>query len=412
MLTRREFLQASGAAIAAGAVLPSFLTRAAWAADAGGGTSAYGPDTILVVVQMQGGNDGLNTVVPYGLDGYREARPAIGIADSEVLPLTDEIGLHPAMSQLYDRYQAGQVAIVQGVSYPNPDLSHFRATDIWLSAVPDHVEKNGWLADYLAANPAATANPLYAASVTDTLSNAFAGKGVLVPAIPSIPAYQLRTDPRYPNDRDNKLNFARWVAAQDYGTAPLQKWVANTMGTAISTSEAVQAIASGATTAVDYPRFALANSLKIVAQLMAGGLGTRVYYVLFGGFDTHTSQPKQQAALLGGFSDSVEAFLQDVAGLGIADNVLLLTFSEFGRRVNENASQGTDHGTAAPMFAIGPRVKGGLYGDHPSLTALDENKNLNFGIDFRAVYSTALAGWLGADAESVLGQRFENVGFV
>ncbi|MEA2642902.1 MAG: hypothetical protein QOF51_4296 [Chloroflexota bacterium] len=414
MVTRRQFIQRSGAGFAAGAVLPSFFSRAVWAAEANGSAGPYGNDTILVVVQMQGGNDGLNTVVPYGVDGYHEARPAIGFKDSEVLPLTDRIGLHPSMTALRDLYQAGQVAIIQGVGYPNQsqNLSHFRATDIWLSAAPDRYENNGWLGDYLAAEGAGQTNPLYAASVTDTLSHAFTSSGVTVPAIGSVGTYQFRTDARYPNDRQSKLGFVQWAASQDYSASPLEEWIARTTSAAITTSENVQAIVKNYQTDVNYPRFSLGNSLKTVAQLMSGNMGTRVYYVSFGGFDTHSNERNTHANLLGGMSDSIAAFLQDTERLGIRDRIVLMTFSEFGRRVGENASQGTDHGTAAPMFVVGSRVKGGLYGDQPSLTALDDNKNLKYGVDFRSVYGTALENWLGADQQATLGARYENVGFI
>ncbi len=174
----------------------------------------------------------------------------------------------------------------------------------------------------------------------------------------------------------------------------------------------VQQAAQAYSSDVDYPTFPLGNSLKTVAQLIAGDLGTRIYFVAFGGFDTHAAQPETHARLLGGFSDSVDAFLQDVEGMGYGNRVLLMTFSEFGRRVQENGSRGTDHGTAAPMFVIGPQVKGGLYGEHPSLLDLDDNRNLRFAIDFRAVYGTVLEGWLGADQQSTLGARYENIGFV
>ena len=414
MVTRREFLQRSGLALAAGAILPDVFRQLTPVIEAKGVTSSYGDDTILIVVQMQGGNDGLNTVVPFGIDGYHDARPTIGIKDSDVLLLSDTIGLHPAMTALHDLYQAGQVAIVQGVGYPGQSetLSHFRATDIWLSGAPDRYETNGWLADYLAATDDAVTDPLFAASVTDTLSHALTGRGITVPNVTSIPAYQVRTDPRYANDRATKLGYVEWASAQDYSKSPLQDWIARTTATAVTTSENVQAVVKGYSTEVEYPKFSLATSLQTVAQLLSGAMGTRIYFVTFGGFDTHANQPNQHANLLGGLSNSVAAFLQDAARFGIADRILLLTFSEFGRRVHENGSQGTDHGTAAPMFVIGSRVKGGLYGDHPSLTDLDANKNLKYAIDFRSVYGTVLEGWLGADQEAVFGTRYESVGFI
>lgn len=409
MVTRREFLRTSGIALSASALLPSFLGRVAWAAREGV-ASRYGQDTILVVIQMGGGNDGLNTVIPYGIDGYRQARSAMGIAESDVLPLTGQVGLHPEMGRLHDLYQAGQVAIVQGVGYENPNLSHFRATDIWLTAAPDTYETSGWLADYLAWTTEDDGNPTYAISVTQGLSRALYGNGIAVPSIASLQAYQFRTDPRYQNDRQARLDYANWVYGLDYSRRPFEQHVARTAATAMASSQRVQDAASAYAGGVEYPAFGLANDLKTVAQLIAGGLGTRVFYVSFGGFDTHSNQPDAHARLLGGFSNSVYAFLQDVAQMGKSDQVMLMTWSEFGRRVSENGSRGTDHGTAGPMIVVGPRVAGGLYGDHPSLTDLDRG-NLKYGVDFRSVYGTAM-GWLGADQQAVLGATYESVGFV
>ncbi len=410
MLTRRDFLKAGTAAAVAAAALPPWVTRAAAATQHAAVGSSYGDGTVLVVVQMSGGNDGLNTVVPYGMDGYRKNRPAIGIASDKVLPLTERVGLHPDMTRLWERYQAGQVAVIQGAGYPEPNLSHFRSTDIWLTAVPDGYSNNGWLGAGLKA--AGAVDPLAAISVTDGLSAAFRGGGINVPAIANVQQYQFRTDPRYPNDRAARLDYVHWIYGQGGSSRPGEAYVANEGATMLTTTQMVQEATAAYQTPVEYPQFALANSLKTVAQLMSANLGTRIYFVQFGGFDTHSNQPNTQARLLGGFSNSVDAFFRDLERAGRADQTLLMTFSEFGRRVQENGSQGTDHGTAAPMFVVGPRVTGGLYGAYPSLTQLDGNKNLNFQVDFRSVYGTVLEGWLGADQAATLGARYETLGFI
>ena len=329
-----------------------------------------------------------------------------------MLPLTDQIGLHPAMGRLQELYQQGRVAIVQGAGYANPILSHFRAMDIWQTAAPDSYESRGWLSNYLATTSFDDGNPMFAASITGELVRALYGNNVSVPTIASMQAYQFRTDTRYSSDRANQLGYASWVYGQDYQSSPLEAHVARTGANAIASSESIQRATSAYAGQVTYPNFPLANSLKTVAQLMAADLGTRIYYVALGGFDTHSAQANNHARLLGGFSDSVATFLQDVEQMGKADRVLMMTFSEFGRRVRENGSIGTDHGTAGPMFVIGSRVKGGLYADHPSLTALDDNRNMRYGVDFRSVYGTALDGWLGADHALALGARYENVGFI
>jgi uncharacterized protein (DUF1501 family) len=409
VLSRRTFLKVGGAAAAGTAILPGFLTRAAHAAQNAAVAGAYGSDTILVVVQMQGGNDGLNTVVPYGLDGYRANRPNIGIGEDKVLPLTERVGLHPEMGKLWERYKAGQVAVVQGAGYPNPNLSHFRATDIWLTAMPDAYTSRGWLGSYL--NGVSTDDPLYAISVTEGLSPAFSGGSLNVPAVANVGQYQFRVDGRYPNDKSAKLDYASWV----YGlptSRPAEFYIAQQGQAMLQSTETVQRAVGSYQTPIEYPNFPLANSLKTVAQLMSADLGTRIFYAQFGGFDTHSNQPNTQARLLGGFSNSVDAFFRDLERVGRAQNVVLMTFSEFGRRVQENASQGTDHGTAGPMFVVGPRVEGGLYASYPSLTDLDGDKNLKYQVDFRSVYGTVIESWLGADQATALGARYENVGFI
>jgi uncharacterized protein (DUF1501 family) len=411
MLTRRAFLWRSGMALTAGAVIPSVFERAAGVAEATQAAGRYGADTILVVVQMGGGNDGLNTVVPYGLDGYRQARPNLAIADSDVLPLDDRLGLHPALGALHRRFQDGQVAIVQGVGYPEPDLSHSRSMQIWQTAAPDRVAADGWLADYVAVVPNA-GDTLFAASVTSGTNPALVGRGVDAATIANLESYRYRPDPKYPNDGDHQEALARRLYALDYGAVPLQAHVARTALRALASSDRVQEAARSYATTVAYPNHPLANSLKTVAQLIAAEVGTRVYSVGFSGFDTHAGQANVHARQLGGFADSVDAFLRDVTDMGKVDRVLLMAFSEFGRRVRENGSQGTDHGTAGPMFLLGTQLSGGLYGAHPSLQALDGNGNLRYGVDFRAVYATAIEGWMGADAQTVLGGRYESVGFV
>ncbi|HEY3116123.1 MAG TPA: DUF1501 domain-containing protein, partial [Chloroflexota bacterium] len=348
------------------------------------------------------------TVVPYGMDGYHRVRAAIGIPDGQALQLTDRVALHPKMTKLFQRYQAGQVAIVQGVGYPKPDLSHFRSTDIWNTGVPDAYTRDGWLADYLAV--ASNPNPLAAVSVTGGLSPALYGRGTTVPAMSSIQAYQFRTETRYPGDRDQRLAYINWVYGLGY--PGLEEYVAETAAGALSSVQQVQDAAAAYQSPVKYPNFPLANSLKTVAQLISANLGTRVYYVSFGGFDTHSNQPNSQPRLLEGLSDSVDAFLQDLEQMGKADPVLLMTWSEFGRRVQENGSQGTDHGTAAPLFVIGHQVQGGLYGEYPSLTQLDGNKNLKYTVDFRSVYATVIGNWLGIDEQAALGARYDKLGFV
>jgi uncharacterized protein (DUF1501 family) len=314
------------------------------------------------------------------------------------------------MGALHSRFQAGQVAIIQGVGYPSPNLSHFRSMEIWHTAVPDAYVNSGWLGRELSA--AGVSDPLAAVSVTDGVSPALGGPGGAAATIPNIGAYAFRTDARYGNDRAPRMNFVRSAYGRAAEGGDLESVIAEAGLGALASTQRVQDRTSGYQPAATYPNFALASNLKTIAQLMLANLGTRIFYTQFGGFDTHSNQPNTHARLLAGFSNSVDAFFKDLEARGTADRVVVMTFSEFGRRVQENGSQGTDHGTAGPMFVVGPAVRGGLYGQYPSLTALDDNRNLNYQVDFRSVYGSALEGWLGVDQQAALGARYERLGFL
>jgi uncharacterized protein (DUF1501 family) len=410
--TRRDFMKMGALFVSIGVTAPAFITRTAEAAPGG----SVLPRT-LVVVQLSGGNDGLNTVAPYSDPKYRELRPSLALQQDELLPLDDRLALHAAMARLHERYARGQVAIIEGVGYPNPNRSHFRSMEIWHTAIPEKFEPSGWIGRYLDANCCGTA-PVSGVEVSNaainigsTLPLSFWTSHVLVPAIGTVNAFQFQTDGEYPDDRQNQLSAIREIYARASSPREYDEFIRNVGRGAIETSERIQQLARTYTPRATYPNDPLSQNLKLIAQLMQADLGTRIYYVALGGFDTHSRQARTHATLLKYFSDGVDAFLNDLEAQGKADDVLILSFSEFGRRARQNGSDGTDHGTAAPMFAIGHRVRGGIHGNAPDLVNLVEG-DLKFEVDFRSVYSTVLEGWLGAKPEPVLGRRYDPVPFL
>ncbi len=395
MLTRRSLLKRS-AMVSLAPTVPGFLSRTAMAAE------PERDSRILVVVQLDGGNDGINTVVPFGDEDYARHRRELRIPTDRVCKLTDRVGLHPAMRPAADMIQDGRLAIVQGVGYPNPDRSHFRSMAIWQTAQPDDPgpEFHGWLGRALdgigAAKPASSPIGPSAVFIGERdLPRALRGRGIVTASFAD-PADLALAVP------------AAAVASPDRSAGDdLSAFVHRTVTNAYTTAEQL-ANAAGRTngSAARYPDCQLGRHLELVARSIKAGAPARVYYTIQSGYDTHALQFPSQAQLLGDFARSVRAFLDDLAAARLADGVLLLAFSEFGRRPAENGSLGTDHGTAGPVFLAGSKVKAGLIGETPRLGELVDG-DLKWSIDFRRVYATLLDRWLGVPAEAVLGQRFE-----
>lgn len=416
-LTRRSLLSRGAMLIAAGLTAPSFVARTAWALDPAtaaeqnlGAPNPALTNKILVVIQLSGGNDGLNMVVPFADPAYARLRPSLGLKPEEVLKLNDAIGLHPQMGRLKGLYDQGKVAVIQGVGYPNPDRSHFRSMDIWHSARPDVFERSGWLGRYLEACQCSQEGVMPALSVGDQLNNAFWTQTTLIPALSNVGAYTFQTDARYRSDRANQLATLQNIYSQAGAFPQFESLIRQGTLAALSGADELQKVAEAYKTPIQYPaNNGLASQLKMVAQVMSGNLGARVYSVTQGGFDTHANEKDPHANLMKQYSEAVDAFVQDLANIGKQDDVLMLTFSEFGRRPKQNGSGGTDHGTAAPMFLLGNGVQGGVYGTQPSLSDLDRQGDLKFKADFRSVYAGVLKDHLGADATQVLGGTFSPV---
>jgi uncharacterized protein (DUF1501 family) len=366
-------------------------------------TGAPNDDRVLVVVYFQGGNDGLNTVVPFGMPAYYKYRPTLAVTQNDVLRINDTVGLNPQLKPFKDMYDKGQVAIVQGVGYPNPDYSHFRSTEIWETAAPDKYTSTGWLGRYLDGANMPSENLFNAVAIADVLPEVLVADRVDVAAIAQLNGYGLASDRSKTLGRDE---FHAFVADNNVPfRSPYLAQVASIEDHAQRGAEELPKLVAGYQPAATYPETPIGRSLALAAQVVGSKLGTRVLYVQLGSFDTHTTQKATQDRLLADFANGISAFYADLAAHGDDKRVLTMTFSDFGRRVAENGSRGTDHGSAAPVFVVGGGVKGGLYGEHPSLDALDAG-NMRFTTDFRSVYATVLEKWLQRPSSAIVGAGF------
>ena len=416
LFTRRRFLRTTllGGAIAQ--TVPAFINRT-FAALGESAEAGFVPTTgkdgkILVVMQLAGGNDGLNTVVPYADDAYYRARPSLAIPPGKVLRLDDYTGLHPSLGNISSLLGEGNAAIVQGVGYPNPNRSHFRATEIWHTASDaGKNEAYGWLGRYCDSNCAGQ-DPGSAIAVGDQLPQMLRSKSGQAIAIAAPQDYQFQQgmDPAQAEPDDDAAAPAGGSIDMLFGSGDhghdVADFLQRTAMDAVASSGQVQDILRKAHDNVAYPSSDLGRRLQLVARLIGGGTPARVYYVSLGGFDTHANQSGAHERQLRVFDEAVAAFCRDLRDQGNFDRVTLLTFSEFGRCVAQNASGGTDHGAAAPLFLFGGAVKAGLHGKQPSLTELYRG-DLVHGTDFRDVYSTLLERWLGTASKPVLGRDFK-----
>jgi uncharacterized protein (DUF1501 family) len=411
--TRRIFLQRGLTLLAAAPTVPAFLDSTVLALtdplDSPRVQQPSGKDgKILVVLQLSGGNDGLNTVIPYADDLYHRARPSLGHDAKTVLKIDDYLALHPNLGPLKSLYDKGNLCVVQGVGYPNPNRSHFRAMDIWQSAAPEkEVVTDGWIGRYF-DNTCAGCDPRVGVSIGQTQPLAMKGQRIT-------PLEFERPDLfRYGGADTQHFSQLNQAAANDppaqkgpaaFSHASQLDFIHRTAMDAQVSSEQILRTTGRHAPAANYPRNELGQSLQTVASLIAGGLPTRVYYVSFGGFDTHAGERQRHDNLMTQLGEALAAFWSDLAAQKNTDRVLMMTFSEFGRRVAQNASGGTDHGAAAPMFLLGTSLQKGIVGKHPSLADLDQG-DLKFQVDFRSVYAAVLQGWLQTPSKPILGQQF------
>jgi uncharacterized protein (DUF1501 family) len=428
MHSRRLFLQRGMAMLAATPTIPLFLDNTAMALAGPDATSTdSGKDgKILVIVQLSGGNDGLNTVVPFADDAYYRARPAIAKKKNDVLKINDEIGLNPNLASLKSLYDNGNMSILQGVGYPNPNRSHFRSMDIWHTAEPESDRNvSGWLGRYFdsSCNGADPKNATEGMDASVGLSI-----GDVMPLAMKGERFSPLSFERPDNFRYKGKSLKEYLALNEPSEAPPASPVKGKQVAIASEKEQLDFLSRTALDAqtssdkilkatnahkplAQYPRGEFGEGLKTIAAMIRAELPTRVYYVSLGGFDTHANQQGRHDNLMQTLADGIGAFMSDLKAQKNDERVLVMTFSEFGRRVTQNASQGTDHGAAAPLFLFGSRLRQGIIGNHPSLTDLDAG-DLKYNIDFRTIYASILQNWLDTPSKPILGKQFQTMNVV
>jgi uncharacterized protein (DUF1501 family) len=394
MFTRRDFLRASSLFALAPAV-PAFLARTA---------DAITPERdarVLVVVQLDGGNDGINTVVPFADEGYDQHRKTLRLPKDQLVKVNDQVGLHPALREVSKLLEAGQLTIVQGVGYPNPSRSHFESMAVWHTARRDPVEHTGygWLGRGLdEAKQISGGTPGLVYVGAGQMPLALRGRRSVASALVRPEDFLLSQEAR------------SRLGAAPAGSEDLSAFVERMAVDAQATAERMKDVVGTRDSGPAYPNTELAQQLRLVTRLIKADMGTRVFYTRQSGYDTHAAQYGAHFQLLSALSNGLKAFLDDLTAARLAERVVVLCFSEFGRTVKENGSAGTDHGTAGPVFLAGPRLRGGLVGTTPSLTDLDpKHGDLRVDVDFRRVYATVLEEWLGLPVEAALGGRFERL---
>jgi uncharacterized protein (DUF1501 family) len=402
LISRRDMMKRGGV-IAVGLMAPRWLSTIAKAdmlSVAKGGKPSG--DTILVVCQLSGGNDGLNTFIPYANKKYYAYRPTIGIADDKVLHVNEQMGFHPSMTAMTELYKQGKVAVVNNVGYPQPNRSHFKSMEIWQSASPTSTLRNGWIGRHfdqqLSVGPM---NPVVALGLSTEKPLALSAKAASIPCFASLNDIQsLIGDPA-------SEQMLRDIQGMEAPSGSNTRVVQQASKAALDAMDILSRQLKGYTSKQTYGTDSFGRGFQQIAQLIATSPKTRVVYFSASGFDTHARQTDTQERLLGGLSNAVGTFQNEMEAIGKADKVVVLIFSEFGRRVQENGSAGTDHGQAAPMFLIGKSVKGGMYGPIPDLDNL-ANGDVGFTTDFREVYAATLDQWMGGDSEIVLGEKFKH----
>src|SRR5213592_281186 len=415
-LTRRDFLR-SGLVFGVGAqalssgyaAVPDVFARAVLSAK----SAAVQNDRVLVMIQLGGGNDGLQTVIPIASSQYRDFRPQLSVTAAKAQPISKDIGLHENLKGLKKLYDEGKVAIVQGVGYPKPSFSHFDSIRVWETADPDRRQQDGWLGQAIVKNYDSLGHPLVGCACGTTSSpGALRDLQATLTVVDDVRTFGFQGGGNVENVMGTLYKSTPGIYGALFDTA---------MSTVRDTVAQLRTSAAKYTPKGNYSdkvnlvyssKNQLAAALQLAAELIVTGTGVKVLHVTLGGFDTHYTELSRHDDLMGYLDSAVSAFYQDRAAHHMADKVLIATWSEFGRRPKENASGGTDHGAAAPLLLIGDPVRGGLFGEEPSLTSLDDTGNLKYAVDFRSVYQEILSGHLGADSGQILGSAFEKIPFL
>jgi len=408
--SRRDFLIRSTGFVTVSAMVPRWALAAAKKFEES--VAAANGGRTLVVLELMGGNDGLNTIVPYADTLYPQLRSRIGIPVGSVLSLDSSLGMNPVMTGLKALWGAQRLAIVTNVGYPNSSLSHFQSRDIWHTADPLLAQRRGWLGRWADTVLAGNGNPLSCAAISQSLPKTLLADHVGVPTFLNLASYRYQTDGSFAGDGGNQVNAFLAENGTEYEIENTPSTLSGVGQDAISSSNVLQTVGNGYVAMGSYPDNSLGAGLQLIAQIIHADLGARILYITYGGFDNHSGEDQDHDPLLTDVSDSIKAFFDDLDGHGKSHDVLLMTWSEFGRRAQDNASNGTDHGTAAPHFVVGDAVVPGIHGDPPDLAHLDGNGNLPIENDFRSYYGTILSDWLGADSAAILGAGWPNLGFI
>ena len=365
---------------------------------------------VVVVVQLTGGNDFMNTIIPYTNGIYYDSRPTVGIPAELVLPLNDTLAFHPRIAPLKQLYDQGKMAIIQGIGYPNSNRSHFRGMDIWHTCEPNKIVTEGWLGKAIYDLDPHADNVLTGVSFGRGLPRAMVKAGVPVTSVGNLDNYGMMTGIQEEQERQESLDIFKEMYAPAGGTGVVMDYLSQTGLDVLKGSDIIKKAPETYTSTVDYPDNSIAKSLRDVARVHCADLGTRIFYTQHGGYDTHANEGPTHPRLLDELSGAIGAFMRDLLAHDKAEEVVVFVFTEFGRRIKDNGS-GTDHGSGGGAFLIGERVVGGLYCEYPSL-ALEHQlygEDLRHTFDFRGVYATLLEQWLDVEAAPIVGGTYEQL---
>ncbi len=373
-------------------------------------TNGKTKDPVLVVVQLSGGNDFMNTVIPFTEGIYYDNRPLVGISEDNSLPFTDTLAWHPSAAAFKRVYEQGKMAIIQGVGYENSSRSHFRAMDIWHTCEPNAIATEGWLAKVIREIDPEGSNPITAVNFGRGLPRALAAPGITATSVGDLDNYGLMSGIELQEERDRDLQIFQRMYTPALGSGLVMNYLSETGQNVLTGADLLAEAPSAYKSTVEYADNPIAKSLRDVARVHTAGLGTRIFYTNHAGYDHHAQEVPAHARLLTELSDAIEDFMQDLRDHNAAEEVNILVFTEFGRRIKDNGS-GTDHGSGGGAFLIGENVKGGLYSEYPSLAPSDwlYGEDMAHTIDFRSVYSTILSQWMGIDPADIVGGTFEQL---
>ena len=369
-------------------------------------------DPILVVVQLTGGNDYINTVIPYQDPLYYDSRKKVSVTQEEVLPISDELAFNPALTAVKDLYDHGKVAVITGIGYPGPNRSHFRSMDIWPTCEPEKVGTEGWLGRAIRDLDPNAKNVLTGVNFGRGLPRAMALTGVPVASVAVLETYGVLTGITGEQERIQALDLFSRMYSPIMGTGPVMDYLGSTGLDALKGADILKTVPAQYQSRIEYSDSIIGRNLQGIAKVLTANLGTRIFYTEQPGYDTHANQGPLHGILLDHLSHAINDFYEDLNEHDTADNVLIYLFTEFGRRVKDNGA-GTDHGAGGLALAIGDPVTGGIYSEFPSMRPEDlEEGDLKYNIDFRGVYGTVAEKWLGLDAASIVGGKFEQLNFV